>query len=230
MHMDMLMKLKNTGKKIMHKINLDLFRKEILNESKKYIVKDGWNENLLESISKKRKYKINEITALFPEGYLSLLKYYLKELNLQMTHSSKNLNLSQMKVHERIREIILLRLKNSQDEKELIKKTYFNFLLPCHHKIALISLYETVDQIWFIARDNSTDFNFYSKRAILAAIYSSTVLHWMNNNSFNQTKIFLDNQLKKVSKIPQLKKNIKNISNLLPQVFSFIKNIAPLRQ
>ena len=226
----MLMKLKNTGKKIMHKINLDLFRKEILNESKKYIVKDGWNENLLESISKKRKYKINEITALFPEGYLSLLKYYLKELNLQMTHSSKNLNLSQMKVHERIREIILLRLKNSQDEKELIKKTYFNFLLPCHHKIALISLYETVDQIWFIARDNSTDFNFYSKRAILAAIYSSTVLHWMNNNSFNQTKIFLDNQLKKVSKIPQLKKNIKNISNLLPQVFSFIKNIAPLRQ
>ena len=34
----------------------------------------------------------------------------------------------------------------------------------------------------------------------------------------------------KVSKIPQFKKNIKNISNLLPQVFSFIKNIAPLRQ
>ena len=214
----------------MNKINLNFFRKEILNESKKYIVKDGWNENLLESISKKRKYKINEITALFPEGYLSLLKYYLKELNLQMTHSSKNLNLSQMKVHERIREIILLRLKNSQDEKELIKKTYFNFLLPCHHKIALISLYETVDQIWFIARDNSTDFNFYSKRAILAAIYSSTVLHWMNNNNFNQTKIFLDSQLKKVSKIPQFKKNIKNISNLLPQVFSFIKNFVPLRR
>ena len=76
--MALLMKLKNIGKIIMRTVNLNLKRKEIIEISKKYIVKDGWNEDLFESVSKNSKFKINEIKILFPEGYLSLLKFYLK--------------------------------------------------------------------------------------------------------------------------------------------------------
>ena len=110
------------------------------------------NENLFILISKNSRFKIEEIIALFPEGYLSLLKFYFKELNAQMTSSSKNLDLIRMKTHERIRELILLRLKITNKEKKLIKRSYFNLLLPHHSKIASKLLYNTVDQMWFYSR------------------------------------------------------------------------------
>ena len=39
---------------------------------------------------------------------------------------------------------------------------------------ALENLSLMVDDIWYMAGDKSTDFNWYTKRAILAAIYTST--------------------------------------------------------
>ena len=228
--MALLMKLKNIGKTIMRKINLILKRKEILKISKKYIVRDGWNEGLFESISKNSKFNIKEILILFPEGYLSLLKFYLKELDTHMVLNAKNINLIRMKTHIRIREIILLKLKNNQDEKNVIKRTYYTLLLPHHSKLALKSLYNTVDQIWFIAGDKSTDFNFYSKRFILATIYSSVILYWINNQDFKKTTKFLDKQIRKGSKITQTKNKVKNIFSLLPQAFNVIKNFVPFMQ
>ena len=206
----------------MNKNNLDLIRKNILNKSKKYVLRCGWNENLFKTVSNKNKLKNHEILALFPDGYLSLLEFYLKELNTEMTENAKNLDLIRMKINKRIREIILLRLKKTQQDKALIKKTYFTLLLPQHFKIASKSLYKTVDQIWFIAGDSSTDFNFYSKRVILSVIYSSTVLYWINNKSFEKTSTFLDKQLRSISKIPQIKNKIINISSFFPNILNII--------
>ena len=36
----------------------------------------------------------------------------------------------------------------------------------------------TVDAIWHAAGDRSADFSWYTKRAILAAVYTATVLYW----------------------------------------------------
>ena len=48
----------------MRKVNLNLKRKEILEISKKYIVKDGWNEGLFESISKKNPLNHAELLVI----------------------------------------------------------------------------------------------------------------------------------------------------------------------
>ena len=98
--MALLMKLKNIGKEIMKKVNLNLLRKDILLESKKYIVQEGWNEKLLQSIAKNKKFKIDEILLLFPDGESSLLNFYMEELNEKMTQFSKKLKLPQMRTHE----------------------------------------------------------------------------------------------------------------------------------
>ena len=176
------------------------------------------------------KFNINEIKILFSEGYLSLLKFYLNELDTQMTSNAKKINLIRMKTPERIKQIILLRLKNNQNEKKIIRRTYFALLYPYHSKVALKSLYKTVDQIWFIAGDKSVDFNFYSKRFILAAIYSSVVLYWIKNQDIRKTTKFLDKQLRKVSKITQTKNNFKNTFNFLPQIFNAVKSFRPAKQ
>ena len=133
--------------------------------------------------------------------------------------------------HERIREIILLKLKNSAKDKNLVKRTFFTLMLPQHFNIATSSLYRTIDHIWYIAGDNSTDFNFYTKRLILAGIYSSTIFYWLNGDkTFEQIKDFLNNQLKQISKIPKIKEQIKSTINVLPKPFLFAKNFSKFRK
>jgi ubiquinone biosynthesis protein COQ9 len=65
--------------------------------------------------------------------------------------------------------------------------------------------------------DKSTDFSFYTKRFSLAAVYSSTLLFWLNDTSSDQeeTSFFLDRRLNDISKISNLKKP-----------FSFIKKVS----
>ena len=199
-------------------------RLDILKVAKKHIFFDGWNDKIIDSIARKSKFKSEEIGVLFPKGYKSILELYLLDLNDDMIKACQKINLSKMKTHERIREIILLRLKNNEKDKKLIRKTFFSLMLPQHYKIATATLYDVVDKIWFITGDNSTDFNFYTKRAILALIYSSTVFYWLNNNkNLEQTKIFLNKQLKKIATFTKVKKNLKVANDFLPHVFSLAK-------
>ena len=85
-----------------------------------------------------------------------------------------------MKLHQRIREIILVRLKIYQKQKELIRKTFFSLILPQHLKISSVFLYNTVDQIWFIAQDKSTDFNFYTTGHMWIFLASLVPVIWVN--------------------------------------------------
>ena len=215
----------------MKKTDLYLKRLEILRNVKKNIIINGWNNNIFSKITKDSKCNEEEVRALFSKGYRSLLELYLFNADQEMIKSCNKINLIKMKIHERIREIILLKLKISAKDRKLFKRTFFTLMLPQHFNIATSSLYRTIDHIWYIAGDNSTDFNFYTKRLILAGIYSSTIFYWLNGDkTFEQIKDFLNNQLKQVSKIPKLKEQIKSTINILPKSFSFAKNFSKFRQ
>jgi len=211
------------------KPKLHIQRLKILDESKKYIIRNGWNEDLFKLITKNSNYEYKDLTSLFPEGHLSLLEFFLNDLNDNMTHLSKKINLKKMRIHKRIRELILLRLRINRKDNDLIKRTYFALMLPQYSKIAYSSLYSTVDQMWFLVGDTSTDFNFYTKRAILASVYSLTIFYSINNDVEKSIK-FLDYQLKKVSKIPLIKNKIRNISEIFPFAFKLINKSIVARR
>jgi ubiquinone biosynthesis protein COQ9 len=67
-------------------------------------------------------------------------------------------------------------------------------------------LYRTVDAIWYAAGDTATDFNFYTKRGLLAAVYSSTLLYWLDDTSEDSAKTwaFLDRRIAEVMKVPRM--------------------------
>ena len=211
-------------------MKIEDMRKKILNEIKPNIISEGWNDNLIINFSKLSKNSLDELQVLFPDGYEELLQLYLDQINENMTDKSKKLDLLRLKVHERIREIIKLRLKIMLKEKKIISKTFLYLLIPTNYKLASKNLYRTIDQIWFLAGDNSTDFNFYSKRIILASIYTNTILHFINNDKIDKTYNFLDSQLKRVSKIPKIKKGIKNIISVVPKIFKLKNNLSIFKQ
>ena len=211
-------------------MNLIKVRDQIFQEAKPHIISNGWNEDLFNKISKFSKFNYNEIHSLFPMGYVSMLEIYLEEINKKMTKSSKNLNLKNLKTHERIRELLILRLNIMLQEKKLVSKTFFYLLFPFNFKLATANLYKTVDLMWFLAEDNSTDFNFYTKRSILASIYLTTLIHFINNDNLQETIDVLDKQLFRVSKIPIIKKKTKKLFKKIPEIYKISKKFSLFRR
>ena len=211
-------------------MNLKKLRNNVYKEAKLTALKHGWSENLFNNLANESAYTYEEVHDLFPEGHLSIVQMYLKEIDKKMNKESEKINLIRLKTHERIRELCILRLHIMTKEKDLISKTFLHLLLPHNSKFSLKNLYETVDQIWFLAGDNSTDFNFYSKRLILASIYTSTMIHFVNNDNIDETLLLLNKLLRKVSKIPKVKSNISDFTKIIPQLFKLGKKFNFVRQ
>ena len=199
-------------------------RLRILKLAKLIIAEEGLNSNTFETISLKYNFNINEINLLFPDGNKDLLEYSLDQLNIELQEYCKLIDLIRLPLHKRIRKILLSKIEIMNKEKNFYKKIFLKSLLPNRTISLSKQLYKSIDQIWYLAGDTSVDFNFYTKRLILAGIYSRVVLFFFNNNNQNELENLLDLNLKRVAKIPELKSKINIIKDYLPKVIKFVKN------
>ena len=199
-------------------------RIKILKFAKIVVAKDGLTSNTFKNISKKYDINIDEINLLFPGGKNDFLQFVLEQLNIDLENYCKKLDLFRLPVHKRIRKILLSKIYIMDKEKKFYKKIFLSLLIPKKKFSLPIKLYKSVDQIWFIAGDTSVDFNFYTKRLILAGIYSRVIFFFFNNNNQTLLEDLLDSSLKRVSKIPELKTKFKIFTDYLPQAIKFVKN------
>ena len=74
---------------------------------------------------------------------------------------------------------------------------------PSYVPPSLAELARLSDEIWFLAGDTSVDTSWYTKRATLAAVYSSTELFMTTDKSagFAETERFLDRRLEETRKV-----------------------------
>jgi len=196
----------------------------VLKYAKLIVPEYGFNNKTFEMISNKYNLDINEIKILFPEGNIDLLKFALDQLNKDLEVFCKKFNFLRMPIHKRIRKILLSKIFLMNQEKKFYKKIFLKILIPNNNFITTNQLFKSIDQMWFMAGDNSTDFNFYTKRLILAGIYMRIILFFFNNNDQNQLEKILDTNLKRVSKIPELKSRINIFRDNLPKIIKFVKN------
>lgn len=77
---------------------------------------------------------------------------------------------------------------------------------PRNVSTALKQLTQVTDDIWHAAGDKSTDYNWYTKRGLLAAVYSSTELYMLTDYSpgYADTWEVLDRQLENVVQMGKL--------------------------
>lgn len=83
-------------------------------------------------------------------------------------------------------------------EKALALMALPRYIPPSVHELALL-----VDEIWFLADDKSVDTSWYTKRASLAAVYSSTEVFMTQDTSrdFVETEAFLERRLQDVRRV-----------------------------
>ena len=199
-------------------------RLEVLKFAKIFVSEKGLTKNSLENISKKYGIDINETELLFPEGNIDFIKFTLEQLNKELEECCRKIDLIRLPVHKRIKKVLLLKISLMSKNKLFYRSIFFKLLVPNKNFSLSTQLYNSVDQIWFIAGDSSTDFNFYTKRLILSVIYSRIMLYFFNNNNQDELEDILDDSLQRVSKIPKIKSKLKIFTEYFPKLAKFVKN------
>ena len=164
---------------------------------------DGWSETALAAAAVDLGLEPEEARQAFPGGPLALVTYHAAYADRRMEDALKEADLSAMRLRERIAHAVRLRLEQSAPHREAIRAALPILAQPANGPHALTSLYRTVDTIWFAVGDRTTDFGFYTKRALLAGVYLSTLLYWLNDSSEDAqaTWGFLDRRIADVMRI-----------------------------
>ena len=199
-------------------------RQVVLRFAKEFISENGLTKNCLENISKKYGLNNDETDLLFPQGNIDLIKFALGQLNNDLEVYCRQIDLIRLPIHKRIRKVLLSKISLMNKDKLFYRSIFLNLLIPKKNFSLSSQIYNSVDQLWFIAGDSSTDFNFYTKRLILLSIYLRVMLFFFNNNNQEELENILDESLKRVLKIPEIKSKLKIFKEYLPKIANFVKN------
>lgn len=181
----------------------DDLRPRLLEALLRHVPFDGWSQAALRAAAR----DIGVSTALarnaFPGGPPEMAAYFASEADRAMLEALEERALGPMRLRDRVATAIRLRLERATPHREAVRRALVVLALPQNARLGTTSLYRTVDAIWYAAGDTSTDYNFYTKRLLLAGVYSSTLLFWLNDRSegFEDTWAFLDRRLDEVLRV-----------------------------
>jgi ubiquinone biosynthesis protein COQ9 len=155
-----------------------------------------------------------EADRLFPGGALQVLEYLSTRSDQRTVEALEQAGSQALKVRERIKLAVQTRIEMHAGPKETVRRALALLALPFNAPLGLKLLYRTVDALWYAAGDTSADFNFYTKRATLAGVYSSTLLYWLNDRSpgSEATWGFLDRRIDNVMSFERLKGRLRKAS------------------
>ena len=196
----------------------DRNRAAILKAALPHVAFDGWTPALMRAAAEEAGIGHEAMRVAFPGGVNDLIDYFLADGDRRMEASLAKRGLDNMKIREKVTLAVRTRIEVDADHREALRRAITYATLPVAGALGPRSLYRTVDAIWRAVGDSSADFNFYTKRAILAAVYSAVTLHWLGDETedFSDTWAFLDRRIEDVMRIEKAKAQLKGFAEKLP--------------
>ena len=178
---------------------------------------DGWTKRALKAGVRSAGMQAYEADLLFPLGAADMIATFCDLADRRMEEAAKTI--SETRFSARVRAIIALRLQQNHPHKEAIRRALAVLAMPSHARTSAAILARTVDAILHAAGDRSADFSWYTKRAMLAGVFSATMLFWLRDTSEDDaaTLAFLDRRLAGIGRIGQIRKRIDGLVERLPR-------------
>ena len=174
---------------------------------------DGWGEKALLAAAQECGIAVDAARRPFPGGAASLIEYHSARADRHMEKGLDAEALKGLDLGRRIAAAVRLRLEQETPHPEAVRAALAYLALPLNAALSLRCLYRTVDTMWFVLGDKSMDLNFYSKRALLAGVYGSTLLYWLDDGSEDHEECwaFLDRRLEDVTRVGRLQGRLRSV-------------------
>jgi ubiquinone biosynthesis protein COQ9 len=152
-----------------------------------------------------------DVPMLFPRGPAELVEAWCDLADRRMAEAAAAIDFAGRRAPDRVRAVIAARLALMRPHKEAVRRAVGLLALPVNAGASTRTLARTASAIWYAAGDSAVGFDWYTKRATLAAVYSATLLAWLTDPSDDDraTLAFLDRRLADVGRIGQLRKRLE---------------------
>lgn len=129
----------------------------------------------------------------FPGGGSDMVDAWFADVDAQMAVRWPPERLATLKIRERITTLVETRIDLFVPDREALRRALALLALPGHVALGVRLGWRSADAMWRLAGDTATDFNHYSKRAILGTVYAATMTVFLNDESedFADTRAFL---------------------------------------
>lgn len=168
---------------------------------------DGWSDAALAHAAQQAGADLDVARLAFSGGAIDMIAAWIERIDAAMAIELPAEKLAGMKVRERIRALVQFRLDAVGGKEESLRRALAVMALPQNAGRALRMGWHSADAMWRLAGDTATDFNHYTKRAILASIYAATLAVFVDDKSEGKvdTRTFLDRRIEGVMKFEKAK-------------------------
>ena len=168
---------------------------------------DGWTRRAVDSAAAQLGVDPVQARLAMPKDQTGMIDCYTREVDRALEAWFTPKRLEGMKIREKIRSLIWHRLEIMEPAREAVRRALAILAMPQNVPRALRIGWRTTDLMWRIAGDTSTDFNHYTTRMTHGAVYASTLLAWLDDQSDGgqETAAFLDRRIGDVMKFEKWK-------------------------
>jgi ubiquinone biosynthesis protein COQ9 len=196
---------------------LERLRRELALAVGENAVFDGWTQLAIDAAAGQLGLDPVQARLAMPKTQAGMIDVYIQEVDRGLEVQFTPERLASMKIREKIRALVWRRLEIMGPAREAVRRALAILAMPQNVPLGLRIGWRSTDLMWRIAGDTSADFNHYTKRMTLGAVYASTLFIWLDDQSegWSDTAAFLDRRIDDVMRFEKFKADWRGSSDHL---------------
>lgn len=172
---------------------------------------EGWTMQAARAAARDAGLDARDAAMLFPRGPAELVEVFCDLADRRMADAAAAMDFAGRRAPERVRAVIAARLGLLRPHKGAVRRALGLLALPMHAGAQARIVARTASAIWYAAGDSAVGFDWYTKRATLAAVYGATLLAWLTDPADDDraTLAFLDRRLANLGRIGAARRRIE---------------------
>lgn len=185
---------------------------------------DGWREQAVSFAAQQAGVEEKIAHLAFDGGATAMIDAWFAHIDANMAIALPSETLASMKIRERITALVEKRLELLAPDREALRRALAVLAMPQNLPRAAKMGWRSADRIWNAAGDTSTDYNYYTKRSMLAGVYAATLIIFLDDesNDHADSRAFLARRIDGVMRFEKLKGQLTGKSDQRISLSRFI--------
>ncbi len=173
---------------------------------------DGWRPQAVAMAAQEKGVDADVAQLAFTDGAIGMIDAWFASIDARMMDALPPDRLATLSLRKKIIGLVEARLALLAPDREALRRALAVLAQPAHVVRAGKLGWRAADIMWRAAGDTATDFNHYSKRMTLSAIYGSTLLVFVNDDSEGHadSRAFLARRVEDVMRFEKTKAKFRN--------------------
>ena len=185
---------------------------------------DGWSDTAVHAAADEAGVDRDVAKLAFKDNAIDMIDAWIDSIDMELAHRLPAEKLAAMKIRDRITALLATRLEIMAPDRESLRRAMAIMAMPQNLVRSAKIGWRSADRMWRLAGDSASDFNHYTKRMTLSAVYASTLSVFVNDDSdnFADARAFLDRRIDNVMQFEKVKFQAKQRQEYVPSLSRFI--------